>query len=264
MSHPGPLLTDYVDGTLGAAERAEVDGHLATCATCRSEVMLATAGRDAARSASDVTVPHGIADAAIAEAARRPAPATPHGARRSRSGTPRWAVVAGVAAAIALLALAIPKLGNAPGVTAGSSSAAAGAAVTFPQATAVEVARPTVNVTQADLSAVASGFRAADAAEGAQGGSASAVPAASAPLADATVASADPGRLEEASVCLNRAYKRTPGTLTRVVQARYEGAPAYFGLYAVGPGAGLPPTRIQLVVASIDGCDLLGTSYVLL
>jgi hypothetical protein len=48
-----------------------------------------------------------------------------------------------------------------------------------------------------------------------------------------------------------------------VVEAGYEGTPAYLGFYAVGPGAGLPATRIQLLVASVDGCRPLATAYAL-
>ena len=33
MRHPGPLLTDYVDGTLGPDPRAEIESHLEVCAT---------------------------------------------------------------------------------------------------------------------------------------------------------------------------------------------------------------------------------------
>ena len=37
MSHPVSSLTAYVDGALEPAERAEVESHLAQCATCRTE-----------------------------------------------------------------------------------------------------------------------------------------------------------------------------------------------------------------------------------
>jgi hypothetical protein len=41
MSHPEEHLAAYVDGTLGARERAEVDAHLRSCPTCTEEVELA-------------------------------------------------------------------------------------------------------------------------------------------------------------------------------------------------------------------------------
>jgi hypothetical protein len=74
-----------------------------------------------------------------------------------------------------------------------------------------------------------------------------------------------PARLPAATTCLDQAFDHgTPGVLTRVLLARFDGAPAYFGLYAVGPGAGLAPTRLQLLVASVDGCAPLGSAYALL
>ena len=49
MTHPGPELADYVDGTLAPSRTARIDEHLRTCATCRAEVDLAIAARDALR-----------------------------------------------------------------------------------------------------------------------------------------------------------------------------------------------------------------------
>ena len=37
MSHPTSELTAFLDGALAPAERAEVEAHLAGCATCRAE-----------------------------------------------------------------------------------------------------------------------------------------------------------------------------------------------------------------------------------
>ena len=37
MTHPTADLTAYLDGALSAAERAEVEAHLAACASCRAE-----------------------------------------------------------------------------------------------------------------------------------------------------------------------------------------------------------------------------------
>src|SRR5919198_1453906 len=50
--HPnGSVLNDYVDDALGTRERAEVDAHLASCATCRS---LVDELRDIARTAASL------------------------------------------------------------------------------------------------------------------------------------------------------------------------------------------------------------------
>ena len=40
-----------------------------------------------------------------------------------------------------------------------------------------------------------------------------------------------------------------------MILARFEGEPAYLGVYLIGPGAGLPPTLLQLNVASVHGCN---------
>jgi hypothetical protein len=57
---------------------------------------------------------------------------------------------------------------------------------------------------------------------------------------------------------LNEAFGHRTGTLSRVVLASYEGKPAYLGVYLIGPGADLPPTLLQLRVASVHGCQPLG------
>ena len=133
MSHPGPLLIDYVDGTLASKQESEVEAHLQTCRTCRDEVAQARAGRAAAINLSNPVPPAGLADAALAEAARRVGEATPQvrtlptGAGRSKPTPSRWVAVAGVAAVAALLALVLPRLGQ-PGATKALGSSAAGTA----------------------------------------------------------------------------------------------------------------------------------------
>ena len=144
MKHPGPLLTDYVDGTLSPNDAGRVEEHLRVCATCREEVRLAAAASEALGSVSEPAPPAGLADAAIAEAERLAAARAPEvtplrssASHRPRPSTPRWLAVAGAAAAIALIALVVPKLGQ-PGDS--TSTAAAGAGdFARPAATTVEV-----------------------------------------------------------------------------------------------------------------------------
>ncbi len=119
MTHPGPELTDYVDGTLPASAAGRVQDHLRTCATCRREVDLATAARFTARAAAEPTPPPGLADAAIAEAAGIAAARSPEvrsldpsASQRPRPASPRWLAILGAAAVIALIALLVPKLGQ--------------------------------------------------------------------------------------------------------------------------------------------------------
>ena len=85
----------------------------------------------------------------------------------------------------------------------------------------------------------------------------SAAEATSGPFFPSPTASTDPSLLPKATACLNEAFGNPNGTLSRVILATYQGQPAYFGVYLIGPGAGLPPTLLQLNVASVHGCQLL-------
>ena len=131
MSHPEPLLADYVDGSLDPSTRAEVDAHLRGCATCRAEVDLAKAGSQRAQGLADPVAPAGIGEAAIAEAARLATERNPEvtpiaGRGRRRPATPRVLAAAGAAALLLLVVLVAPKLGQ--DNTSSASRAAAGTA----------------------------------------------------------------------------------------------------------------------------------------
>jgi hypothetical protein len=255
-------LTDYVDGTLGAADLAAVEAHLATCATCRRETALARTARSALRSLPDAAPPPGLAEAAIAAARDGAAPTSIADAPSKRPAR-RWIAVAAAAAVIGLVAVVSPKLGTSPTQT--MADGAGGAADrSFAKADAVEVVKADLSMEQIALAAAALGG-VQTTAEAAPTGDASGVSGvARADLPDLTPTTTLPERLDQASACLDQAWGATPGELTRVVLARYEGTPAYFGLYAIGPGAGLPPTRVQLLVASVDGCRGLAQGYALL
>jgi hypothetical protein len=72
--------------------------------------------------------------------------------------------------------------------------------------------------------------------------------------------SGDSALLPTATACLNKAFDNPTGTLSRVIRARYAGQPAYLGVYLIGPGSELPPNLLQLSVASVHGCQVLGQS----
>jgi hypothetical protein len=155
-----------------------------------------------------------------------------------------------------VLAVAAPKLGSSPSSQAAAGAGAQGATdASFAVATGVEVTQD--DVRSDDLAALAAAVGGVQAPEAATGGSAAAVPT-------FTDVHTDEAALPQATKCLTSAFGDSPGALTRVVEADYEGTPAYLGFYAVGPGAGLPATRIQLLVASVDGCRPLATAYALL
>jgi Putative zinc-finger len=88
--HPEILLAEYADGTLTPDAAAEVEAHLAGCATCREELALAREARAALGILPDVPAPEGLTFAA-----RR---------RAARPGAPRLTRLVGAAAAAVLVA----------------------------------------------------------------------------------------------------------------------------------------------------------------
>jgi anti-sigma factor RsiW len=266
MTHPGPLLTDYVDGSLAPEEAAPIEDHLRTCATCREEVRLAGAARQALGATSTPAPPAGLAEAAIAEAERMATARAPEvtslrtsASQRPRPSTPRWLAVAGAAAAIALIALVVPRLGQ-PG-TSPASMEAAGGDVAHPPATTVEVQNvdygsDIVARVAATFDSAVAGVGSAAPVEGAASGTTGPIPTLAGPEDAVKLA---PERLAAAMRCLDHAYDNQDGTLTRVILARYDGQPAYLGVYLQGPGAGLEPNLVLVVVASVHGCEPLTT-----
>jgi hypothetical protein len=264
MSHPGSLLADYVDGSLDPSTRAEVDTHLRGCATCRAEVDLATAGSQRAQGLADPPAPAGIAEAAVAEAERLSTERNPEvtpiaGRGRRRPTTPRVLAAAGAAAAVLLVVLVAPKLGQ--NNSSSLSQAAAGAAShPYPAATGVEIQHADYSFQALPKLATQLRF-AMTSKDGTASFGAEAAPQATAvPLIPTASGSLDTSsdRLQAASECLNTAFGSPPGTLSRVILASFQGEPAYLGVYLIGPGAELPPTLLQLSVASVHGCDPLG------
>jgi hypothetical protein len=69
--HPEILLAEYADGTLTPEAAAEVEAHLAGCATCREELALAREARAALGTLPDVPAPEGMT-LNVRRRARRP------------------------------------------------------------------------------------------------------------------------------------------------------------------------------------------------
>jgi len=267
MNHPDSSLIDYIDGTLAPDARTEIVAHLRVCDRCREDVRLAGAGHDAVHGLPDVAPPADLASSVIAEAERMAAESAPEvasldttRARRPRPATPRWLAIAGAAAAIVMIALVAPKLGeDGPTQKAESAAGATTADTAYPLATVVEF--QDVDYGADIVQRVAATYDRAFAGAqptAAEGAGESPVAAAIPSLAgsDATVETSGE-RLPAATRCLARAYDSEGGTLTRLIAARFEGEPAYLGVYLQGPGAGLPPEALLVVVASRDGCRAL-------
>jgi len=89
MTHPGDLLSAYLDGELTAGRRGEVDAHLAGCAACRAELDATAAARTAVRSLPVLEPPAHLLPEAAEPAAVR--------------GRPRWRLAWAAAAVVAVL-----------------------------------------------------------------------------------------------------------------------------------------------------------------
>jgi anti-sigma factor RsiW len=61
LTHPGDLLSAYVDSELPAAERAEVESHLAACSGCQAELAAISYSRNAVRALPVETEPEDVA-----------------------------------------------------------------------------------------------------------------------------------------------------------------------------------------------------------
>jgi len=249
MTHPEELLAGYVDGALTEEERAEVDAHLASCQVCREEMELSTQAVAALAELPEQPVPLGVMNPVAAEIRRRTAGAAP----APWWGRLQWAAgLAAAAALVAVVAVALPRLGEqeegaslraeAGGATPTESAPGADAALAG--AVFLEI-QPETDYRAEDLEALAN-----DAARQADFG-------VSAPSA-ATVADA---KAEAAKACLAE-----PGGLTesdrlvRLIRARFDGKPAYLGVYLESPGADQPPNRVVIWVVAANDCRILSFS----
>lgn len=249
MTHPEVLLAGYVDGTLEGQERAVVDAHLASCTTCREEVELARAAVAALATLEEVPVPLGVTGPVLAEAGRR--------FERRRAVTWRriqWAAGSAAAAALVLVVALNLNLGSSPeeatvAADAGAATGAVGAAAAPEAAAALGglERQPGVNYDE-------EGARSLATDEVAERSSASL----SAPEEGQDLELADP---TAAIACLRTAEAPVDDTATdqlvRLIEAQYQGAQAYFGVFLESPGADQPPDRVVIWIVSTDGCQIL-------
>ena len=217
----------------------------------------ATAARAALRTAATPPVPAGLLDEVRAEAERmsraQGSVVRPIGEGR----TARWqrvASVVGVAAAVVIVAtLALPRLGDAP--STGAEEPAAVDAAQPERAVALEVSDRDYDVQSAG--ALADSFAAAP-----QDAAGSLQTAAVATGESSSFAAG--GDLDAAVGCLRSAFGELPGQPVRVIRARFEGTPAYLGVFHVGPGADQPPTESRVVIAATEDCSVLGSATAVL
>jgi hypothetical protein len=256
MTHPEEQLATYVDGTLSPPERRAVDGHLADCERCRREVALAAGARTALGSLAEVPAPPGVATSALREAgaAKRIRPA---------DGPPAWYRVAGVAAAVAagllVVSLVLPKVGGSSNdqttrELSEAGGADGGADAASSEATALEI--QDVNYDDASLTALTASFKAAQDAGGLDTGG---LATAEAPTETARFAT--PQQTRKALRCIIKSAPDEAGQLSQLIEARFQGTPAYLAVFLEGPGADQPPDTVSVWVFAKDGCAILSSSY---
>jgi hypothetical protein len=253
MTHPDDLLVDYVDGALSGEDLRRVERHLGTCERCRSEVALAGGARTALATLVEPPVPARVADRAIEEAGREAGTSTVVGIR-SRSAAPvwyRWAIGTAAAAALVVAVVALPHLGNGPGTEGAVPGAESGALGPAKSADTVEIEHR--NYDAAAVTDLALTYR-----------SATAVPTTpEASVTDGDVGAEGPAAAfsrelaPDATACLSTAVPNPEGELVRLIRARFEGTPAFIGVYLEGPGAGQPPDTVRVWVVSARGCSIL-------
>jgi Putative zinc-finger len=251
MTHPEEHLAGYVDGTLEHEERAVVDAHLGGCERCRDEIELARSARTGLVALEDVPVPYGLTDRVLAEAGRR-------FERRKVVVWERLQWAAGLAAAAALVLVVVLNVGGERDRDVERASTGATAAAGAPEAaqdTALSGELPPfqgleeqrgVGYDDAGVESIARDTVQVIAGEAAPG--------------QASTLFAAP---DEALACIARSdgpVNDPETTLVRLIQAEYEGTPAYIAVFAEGPGAGQPASTIVIWVASEGDCRLLSAA----
>ena len=257
MSHPEDLLADYVDGTLAERERAAVDAHLHGCARCSAEIRQAEAARAALSELEDVPVPFGVTGPVVAEAGRR-------FERRRGVVWERFQWTAGLAAAAALIVVVALNVGGGDARNAASPATATGASRGSAAAGGAEAATPgvipfvgierqhDVNYDDAGIQAVA-----AETAEAAAAAEETPPPQA----AFASTAEDSKERTSLARDCVQQGGIQGPqDVLIRLIEAEFEGTPAYIAVFSEGPGAGQAPDHIVVFVVAKDDCRILSTA----
>jgi putative zinc finger protein len=244
MTHPEELLlAGYVDRSLPEDERRAVAEHLTACEQCRAEVKLASAGLVALSSLPVVEAPP-IGWPSGAEAGRPVAMAP--------SGPPRWyRALAGVAAAAALVvAVAVigPNLGSPPRDAAAPVQESSGAA--GPRSEAGGTPAPNSAggefVVDQPIDYDAAGLRALARDQ------ATASPSAGG------VRGADQSRKAEPELLACLRSSAVPDERIRsIIAARFEGTPAWIGVYVHRSAAG---PRIVVRALERQGCRLLATA----
>jgi hypothetical protein len=264
QNHPTELLAAFVDGSLSDSDRAALTKHLEGCPQCREEVRSARRAREALTSLPEVPAPKGLAERAV----RRAPPGSP---AEERSYRILW--VGAAAALIVIVAWfgvrAMTKQTSPVNLSSGAEASTVPAPDTEPgpldhdgNYDASEIAALTEQAAHQGKRTVF-GNGAATGGTSRQQGPSLAVPAAApspapAPAPAPAIKSASLGA---GARCLNKAGAFDQGgSLVKVIQAKYNSAPAYIAvLYEPGPDGG-PTDRAVTWVFAKSNCDVLDFS----
>jgi hypothetical protein len=260
--HPDDLLADYVDGSLDEPRRAEVDAHLPGCARCREEIRLAGVAKASMARLEDVPVPFGVTGPVVVEAGKR------FEQRGKTWDRFRWA--AGLAAAAALVLVVALNLGrgdqqNAAQPASAGSTGATGAAAEAGAAADSAVPflgverQPNVSYDDAGILALAIDARDALTSAAKDQTQTPAPRPSSEALSAAQRFAAAPGPRR----CIQQSGLPTDSprdVLIRLIQAKFEDAPAYIAVFAESPGAGQPADHVVVWVVSSTDCSILSTA----
>lgn len=252
MTHPEDLLAGYVDGALSTRERAAVDAHLSSCETCREEIALASQVVTMLSALPEEDVPLGVT-APVLETARGERVGARARVSRAERRYARWQWVAGAAAALLVLVLVVPNLfhgGNAEQrgsrakfTEVGDATGGGGA----PEA--ATLAGPGVLEDQSGTDYDTEGLTtlARDVALSQRDTQASMAPVDVSDKATAT-----------ALRCLQKGSKLAADRVPfRLIQAKFQGTPAFIGVFLVSPGAGLPPDSVEIWVVTQSACRVV-------
>ena len=262
-NHPEELLAAYVEGGLDEPALSDVQSHLQGCALCRREVELAGSARAALATLPEVEAPAVFIPEAMAghgpKLERRPS--------RAAMVWTRGLAAAGVAAAVVILAFAMlgGEMSNQAPRGDGLAAEAPASESTAPESTGAEsfASPPTFRSTDRNYDAesvndLARGLARPFAENDGTLASGTAPPT---PTEKEAVDGVAGIVLIQAAECMARTAGLDPGPMpTYLERARFEGEPAFIGIFPQGPSGA--PTHVVVVVASAPDCSLLHLAQV--
>ncbi|MEP7059613.1 MAG: zf-HC2 domain-containing protein [Actinomycetota bacterium] len=252
MTHPEDLLADYVRGTLPPSELAALEEHLSTCAHCLDDVGLARVARATLRTLPEVPAPAGIASKALELA--------DGGAAHTRAGRTLYRGMGGAAAAAAVIVLAVASLSHqasAPSETKAVPALIGNAGGGASAAPALELTVQRKNYDQVSLDALTQSLAKVQPAAGSSPESTSIA------SGSATGSTGSDAELRTALMCVGKAappVDTVAPTPVKLIQARFDGEPAFFAFYLQDTPGQSPTTSLAVEIVDVHTCTASGSS----